>query len=200
MKIKRSELAVVFFVILVIAYLIFTVIYVNQRGDQKAVKSDIKVAESLLSESEARRSSLEQQLTAVEAELEAEMALFTSDLSSTPVLDAVLELGQASQVKIVNTRSQLASDSQVGEHTFTILPFYLRAEGDFSQLMAFLDRLEKETFDTLLVKSVKIAQGRDSFALDLQFVIYARPPDVEGAPQEATLGPGVGGAKRYSGI
>jgi septal ring factor EnvC (AmiA/AmiB activator) len=183
MKIKRSELTVVLFVILVVAYLIFTVIYISQRQDQKAVRADIKVAEKLLGESEAHRSSLEQQLTDVEAELDADT-----------VLDDVLELGQASQVKIVNVRSQLASDKQVGEHTFTVLPFFLRAEGEFSQLVAFVDRLEKEAFDTLLMKTMKIAQGGDSFALDLQFLIYTHPPDLEGAPQEATSGPGVDGA------
>jgi Tfp pilus assembly protein PilO len=194
MKIKRSELTVILFVILVVAYLIFTVIYINQRQDQKAVRADIKVAEKLLGESEAHRSSLEQQLTGVEAELDANTVLFTSDLTSTLVLDDVLELGQASQVRIVSTRSQLASDKQVGEHTFTVLPFYVRAVGEFSQLMAFVDRLEKETFDTLLMKSMKIAQEEDSFALDLQFVVYTHPPDLEGASQEATSGPGVDGA------
>jgi Tfp pilus assembly protein PilO len=194
MKIKRSELTVVLFVILVVAYLIFTVIYINQRQDQKAVRADIKAAEKLLGESEAHRSSLEQQLTDVKVELDADVALFTSDLTSTLVVDEVLELGQASQVKIVNTRSQLASDKQVGERTFTVLPFYVRAEGEFSQLMAFVDRLEKETFDTILMKTVKIAQGEGSFALDLQFLIYTHAPDLEGTPQETTSGPGVDGA------
>lgn len=198
MKIRRSDIAIVFFVILFIAYLIFAMIHLNQRRDQEAVKSDIEVAERLLSESHDRRSSLEQQLAAAEAELDAERALFTSDLRGTLVLDAVLDLGQASQVKILNARSQLASDSQLGDHTFIILPFYLRAEGDFPQLMAFVDKLEKEAFDTLVVKSVKIAQGTDSFTLDLQFLIYTYPPGVGEGPQEATGSPAVGGAKRYS--
>ena len=180
MRLRRSDLAIVFFVILFVAYLIFAVIYVNQKQDQDAVKSDIEMTTEQLDDSYERSSDLEQQLAAVEAQLDAGLALFTSDLNSTSILDTIIDLAEANQVKIVTTRSQLASEKQVGGRTFIALPFYLRAEGEFSQLMVFLAEMEKETFDTIVIKSVKFAQGTDSFTLDLQFLIYICPLGVGG--------------------
>lgn len=183
MRVRPFIIVMAISAVILAAYGLFGVSYIQQRQEQGTLTSQIAVASDLLEEYDSP-ASLEQQLADAEARLAAEQASFPTRLSSTEVLDAVLQLAQESQVEVLSLRAQSVSMERVGEHDYAVLRFNTGVEGSFSQVLAFLNLLEGGELETLILENVSISESAELCTASLDLAVYAQslpqataPPD-----------------------
>ncbi len=173
MKVRPLVIVMAIGVLILAAYGLFGVKYIQQWQEQEALASHIALVGDLL-EGYGSLASLEQQRADAEARLAAEEASFPTSLSSTEVFDAVLQLAQASRVEVVSLRSHSVSTERVGEHDYAVLRLNISVEGSFSQLLTFLNGLERIGFGTLILEDANITESGELYTVGVDLAVYAQ--------------------------
>ncbi|MFQ5826890.1 MAG: hypothetical protein ACE5IA_05985 [Dehalococcoidia bacterium] len=179
--------AIMVFVIIaffVAAYGYFGMSYLKQRDEQAALRAQMALLQKQLALKPPDIPRLKEKLAESEARLEASRLSFSSDgLTSHALLDTLLSWAGESQVQVVSTRSLPEGQEKVGGNVYHVLPMAMDVEGSYSQILAFLDKLEAGTLDNLIVRQVNMTEGSDSFRAAVKLALY-EIVDEELAPKE----------------
>jgi len=92
--------------------------YMKQRNEHEALTSQIIDVSQALAQIPRPPQDLEQRLAAARAGLAAEQGTFPSKMNSTEVINAILELADACEVKVIPLTTQPWSLEHVGEHGY----------------------------------------------------------------------------------
>ena len=138
---------------------------------------------------------LPERLAEARRELTAAEAAFPSELDSNSILQTVLEIAGESGVGVrsVETLPLVAEPADVespaadpteetgGPGTLT---YDVEAEGDFGQLMAFLETLEGGATSTTRIRTFTLQEAEGRYLLDFKLVAYAQSTTSEAASSE----------------
>lgn len=177
---KGRLLVTIFIVILVMAYFILGISYLNQLGEHEALTLQIAEVKQTLSEIPQLPEDLEQQLAAAQASQTAEHGSFPREINITQLVNTILEVAKDCGVKATPMVTQPWTTEMVGEHSYPVLRLTVDVEGDFSQLVAFTSQLEKEGYATLVMEELTATRGTEEeegtipVISSLKLAIYTR--------------------------
>jgi hypothetical protein len=155
--VKSKLLVILIIIILLAVYYLFGKDYMKQRGEHEVLTAQTANVTQTLAQMPTPPQDLEQRLVAVKASLAAEQNAFPSGMNSTQVINAILELADNCEVKVVPLVIRPWSTKKVGEHNYHVLRLNVAFEGSFSQLISFLSALENGELKTLIVESLSIS-------------------------------------------
>ncbi len=188
-------------VVVAVAYVTLGASLLRQHPDQGELSSQIDSAAAVLASADDVRQDVEDlpaRLAAARQELVAAQAAFPSELDSNNIIQTILALADENQVRVLRvdavppTAEPADAEppaTEPAEETEgpRILSFDLEAEGDFGQLVAFLEALEGGATSTTRVSTFALQEGDGRYALSLELVSYARSPIEEpSSPEDET--------------
>lgn len=138
---------------------------------------------------------LPERLAEARRELTAAEAAFPSELDSNSILQTVLEIAGESGVGVRSVEASPlvaepadvespAADPTEGTGGRGTLTYDMEMEGDFGQLMAFLETLEKGETSTTRISAFTLQEAEGRYLLDFKLVAHARSTASEGSSPE----------------
>ncbi len=157
----KSRLIITFLIIAIIALLAVHYFvgmdYLRQRQGQETLTAQITKATQTLAQTPKPPQDLAQRLAAAEASLAAAQSALPKDLNSTRVINAILELADACQVKAIPLATQPWSLEKIGKG-YHVFRFNMTIRGSFSQLSTFVSQLENGKFETLIIENLDVTR------------------------------------------
>lgn len=160
----KSKLILTFLIIAIIAllavYYFLEMDYLRECRGHEALAAQINEATRTLAQTPKPPQDLEQRLAAAQASLAASQSDLPRDLNSTQVINAILRLADACQVRAIPLVTSPWSFENIGEgyHVFRL---NMAVRGSFSQLTSFVSQLEKGEFGTLVVEHLSVARSTE---------------------------------------
>jgi len=184
---KGKLLVVLLIVTLLVAYAYLGTGYLKQHQGQEALTSQLADATQTLAQMPEPPGDLEQRLEAAQARLSAAEHSFPASLNSTGVINTILKQADSCGVKAIPIVTKPWSMEKVGEHNYYVLRLNVVASGSFAQLLAFVDKLEKGEFETLIVEELRVTRVTEEtegsvtgeampLSASLDLAIYTQPP------------------------
>lgn len=153
---RRKLLTAILIITLLVAYYLFGTDYMNQRRENAALTSQITEATEALAQMPEPPQNLEQRLEAAQVRLDAEQSVFPSNLHSTEVVNTILGLADDCGIRAIPLVIQSWSTEVVGEHSYSVLRLAVASEGNFTQLVSFVNKLENGEYETLVVENLSM--------------------------------------------
>ncbi len=181
-----SKLLIAILIIsLLVVYYILGMDYINQRREREALAFQIATVTQALAQMSDPPQNLERRLEVAQERLAAEQSMFPTQFNSTEVVSTIMELANSLGVNVVPLVTQSWLTEVVGENNYDVLRLTIAAEGNFSQLVNFVSRLENGEYQTLVVedltvdRAVTASEGNGSagvvlYIASFDFAIYAR--------------------------
>jgi ABC-type transport system involved in cytochrome bd biosynthesis fused ATPase/permease subunit len=169
--VKRKLIIATVIIILLVVYYLLGTGYMKRSQEREALTSQIADVTQTVSELPEPAQDLELRLAEAQASLAAEQDTFPSQMNSTQVINAILELADDCEVKAIPLITQPWAIEAVGEHNYHIFRLNLALEGSLAQLLTFVSELENGEFKTLVVENLSITE-------------VTEPPEEESASEE----------------
>jgi Tfp pilus assembly protein PilO len=182
-SVRGKLLIAILIITLLVGYYVSGMDYINQRQEREALAFQIATVTQALtqmSDPPQNLENLEQWLKAAQERLADEQNIFPRQLNSTEVVSTILELANSLGVNAIPFVTQSWSTEVVGENDYDVLRLTVAAEGNFSQLVNFVSRLENGEYQTLVVEDLTVtrvdaeAEGIVSFIASFDLAIYAQ--------------------------
>jgi hypothetical protein len=154
---RRKLLTAILIITLLVAYYLFGTDYINKLRENVALTSQITEVTQILAQMPEPPQNLEQRLEAAQVRLDAEQSVFPSNLHSTEVVNTILGLADDCGIRAIPLVTQSWSTEVVGEHSYSVLRLAVAAEGNFNQLVSFVNKLENGEYETLVVENLSMA-------------------------------------------
>ncbi|MFC1967505.1 hypothetical protein ACFLV2_02585 [Chloroflexota bacterium] len=135
--------------------------YLKQRRQQETLAVQITTATLALAQLPVPPVDLEQRLATANAGLEAARDNFPDAMNSTRIIDSLLKLAESSGVKAVPLVTQAWTQQKVGEHDYNVFRLNLTVEGSFSDFTGFLNKVEIESYATLVVEDLRLSRPEE---------------------------------------
>jgi Tfp pilus assembly protein PilO len=131
--------------------------YLRQRQKNEAVTSQIAEVTQTLADTPEPPQDLEQKLAEAEASLADAQNALPRDINGTQVINAILKLADACEVKAIplSTRPWSADNIGKGYYVFRI---NMAISGSFPQLTSFVSKLKNGEFESLVVESLSVTR------------------------------------------
>ena len=153
---KGKLIITILIIILLVVYYLLGTGYIKQRQEHEALTYQIADVTQTVRELPEPPQDLELQLAAAQASLAAEQNAFPTQMNSTQVINAILELADNCEVKAIPLITQPWSMEAVWEHSYYILRLNVALEGSLAQLITFVSELENGELKTLVVENLSI--------------------------------------------
>ncbi len=177
----RNKLLIAILIIaLLVVYYVFGMDYINQRQEREALAFQIATVTQALAQISDPPQNLEQRLEVARERLTAEQSMFPTQFNSTEVVSTIMELANSLGVNVIPLVTQSWLTEVVGENNYDVLRLTIAAEGNFSQLVNFVSRLENGEYQTLVVEDLivdrvaTVSEGTVSYIASFDLAIYAR--------------------------
>jgi len=178
MLIKRITIAVLTLMLLV-AFMRWGTEYIqayvtdSSNPEKTALVKEIDMVNKTVAKIPKKDTQLTLRLAELEKELEAEGKTIPVSMDSTYVIDSVLELANSCNVSV--TPLQTNDWSMKSEH-YMVYTLQIQVEGKYDQIADFINRLENELFNNLIIISMDISGGLKTDtkpdSANLQLAIY----------------------------
>jgi uncharacterized coiled-coil protein SlyX len=161
----KSKSIITFLIVTLVVLLavngILGIRYLRQNQKAEALTAQIAEATRTLDQSPGSLQDLEQKLAAAKASLADAQSALPSDLNSTRVVNSILKLADACQVKAIplSTRPWTTENAGKGYHVFRVNLFI---SGTFPQLTSFLGQMGNGEFKTYIVENLNVTRAPES--------------------------------------
>lgn len=131
--------------------------YLRQRQKNEVLASQITEVSQTLADTPGPPQGLEQKLAEAEAGLADAQNALPRDINGTRVINAILKLADACEVKAIplSTRPWTADNIGKGYYVFRI---NLAVSGRFPQLNSFVSKLKNGEFESIVVESLSVSR------------------------------------------
>jgi hypothetical protein len=176
----RGWLIIVLVLVLIAIYGYLGFGYLNQNRQNSNLLTDISSLKAVLAMAPDIPTGLEERETAARAKLQAAQKLLTAEADYTIILDKVLRLAEEAGIKALPLSTQAWLPEQVTGTTINVFNLSLQATGDFQSLQDFYRSLETSSFDTMVLKYLKVvretADTGANMTAELDIALYALAP------------------------
>lgn len=118
---------------------------------------------------------LQLRLSQLETELEEEGKAIPESMDSTLVINSILELAESCNVTATPIRTQ---DWSMKGDNYLVYKLQIEVEGNYTQTAIFINRLENELFDNLIIVGLDISGGlktdTEPDLANMQLAVYTR--------------------------
>jgi cell division protein FtsB len=189
MKTRRLLIIVLIAVLLAVYYLIGTD-YLKQRNQKATFASQIAVETETLAQIPLPPADLEQRLADAQDGLDAVKNTFVVDTNYTRIVNKILRLASEIGVKAIPLSTQPWTIETVLGQDYSVFRVDMAVTGNFTQLVNFLNRLENDDTETLIIEYLTVdrvpgSAGGESSSGDItpvnaniRIAVYAPPPTV----------------------
>lgn len=181
-----------------VAYVALGGLLFQQHREKEDVMSQLGSGMAVLAKADGVRQDAEDlpgRLAEARRELTAAEAAFPSELDSNSILQTVLEIAGESGVGVrsVETSPLVAEPADVespaaepteGTRGPRTLTYDFEVEGDFGQLMTFLEALEKGETSTTRISAFTLQEADGRYLLDFKLIAHARSTISEASSSE----------------
>jgi hypothetical protein len=174
MKTSKWLILILVVALLAVYYLIGSD-YLKQRRHNVSLAVQITAANQTLVLIPSPPPDLEERLAAARDNLQAAESSFTADTNDINIVNTVLRWAQETGVKAIPLDTAPWVTENISGRDYAIFRVNLEATGDFSQLLSYLDRLEKGEVNTLVIEYLAVEKAPDL------------PEDFSGVPGAASL-------------
>jgi len=175
---------------LLVAYAILGLTLMRQSQSLDAVRADSAISQRALQNSVQLVSSQDHQqaMARAEGKLAIAQAAIPERVHPTEVVAALLQLADATNVRVLRLQNSKAREQPLGQHTYGALPFVVTLQGATPDLVRFLAGLERMEGLTLVIRSARLTQAPGGTGLLIDLDIFTRPPQKapKAAPQTNT--------------
>jgi hypothetical protein len=168
--------------LVVVAYVALGLSIVREEWDQHALSSQVKLGEEVLiaaPDSQQDLEELEARLEAAGQELAAAETAFPSELDSRNILETILSYVGESQVRLIRIDIQPPTTGGDEAGAYSVLSSNLEVEGDFGQLVAFVEALEEGASGATKIGTFALQDVDGQQVLALELLSYARSATAE---------------------
>ena len=176
MKNKLTLILIAAIVVLLVANYLLGTGYLSQSRGNDTLTDNITQVSRALAQISPPAQGLEAKLAQAEAGLAAAQSDFPKDLNSTRIINTILKLADACQVKAI----PLVTQPWGKEKDYEVFRLTLSASGSFPQVSSFVSRLENGELTSLIVKNLAVKAGAVSdegarlVTATLDLTIYAQ--------------------------
>ncbi len=170
----------------------------QQHQQKEDVMSQLESGMAVMAMAQDVRQDLDvlpERLAEARRELTAAEAAFPSELDSNSILQTVLEITDESGVVVLSVEASPlvaepadvespAADPTEGTGGPGTLTYDMEMEGDFGQLMAFLETLEEGEISTTTIRIFTLQEAEGRYLLDFELIAHARSTASEGSSPE----------------
>ena len=175
---RLKVLTTILIITLLVVYYIIGTDYINQLRENATLTSKITVTTEALAQVPELPQNLEQRLEAAQARLDDEQNKFPINLHSTEVVNTIIEIADESGIVPIPLVTQLWSTEVVGEHNYSVLRLKVATEGNFNQLVSFVNKLENREYETLVVENMVIAAVAEGQSVSVGAPIFTASFDL----------------------
>ena len=158
MKNKPVVIVLAIIAAALIIYMSFGIKCVQEKKDQKDLTVQIDQLSPILSAEIATPEDLAKRLADAEARLAAQKEVLPAKISNAEVVEAIVKLAGENHVKAIPLNADPVSAEKVEEIEYRVLKVRIQAEGNQSDLLAFIGMLEGGTIKTLAVNNVELSR------------------------------------------
>ena len=159
MRIKSLTALLLTIGVIVMVYYLLGMGYVKERREQEILASQITEVTRVLAQTPEPPQDLERQLETAKARLSAAERSFPIGVNSTQVIDTILKLAENSKVSAIPLVTKPWTMENVGGHDCYVFRLNIVVKGDFSQLLTYLNKLEKGDYKTLIVEDLSLVSA-----------------------------------------
>lgn len=185
MKLTKTSWILLTVGVFIIVFASLGVVLYQRLDQQSHLEDELKLAQQKLNVVQLeplsqQRAGLEEQLNEIVSESEDAKAVLSQAVTSTAVSDTLFDIAATYDVTITELSSTGLAAEELAGVTCSALPFTGRVEGDLSDIVSFVVRLNND-LTTGVVRSVAInvpptSNGENSTA-SLTLVIYSYQGD-----------------------
>ena len=153
--------------------------YLRQRQKNEALTSEIAGVTQTLASTPGPLPDLEQKLAEAEASLAEAQNALPRDINSTRVINAILKLAEACEVKAIPLSTRPWSADNIGKGYY-IFRINMAISGGFAQVNSFVSKLKNGEYESLVVESLSVSRVSASsgdtvnVAASLGLAVYTR--------------------------
>jgi Tfp pilus assembly protein PilO len=186
MKFRRLFVIILVAALLAVYY-IYGTDYRERHNNNAALASQIAGATQQRAQITSPPADLEQRQAAASVSLDTEKNAFPAQLNSTRIVNAILQLAEATGIKAIPMVTQPWTTESVNETNYPVFRLNIAAKGTYVQLADFINRLENGEPATLVIGDLTVVRvtglssgktgAGDTMAVDatLNIAIYGRP-------------------------
>jgi hypothetical protein len=183
----RTLLVIILIAGLLTVYYFFGTDYLKERRDNAATAPQIAAAKAQLAQIPSHPNDIARRRDAASANLTKEKNAFPSWLNSTLLVNAILKLAEASEVKAIPVITQPWAIESAGGINYPVFRLNIAVNGSYIQIADFINRLESEEPETLVIGDLKVvwatgqipgdneAGADDLPEASIDIAIYSRP-------------------------
>jgi hypothetical protein len=131
--------------------------YLGQRQRHEALTAQINKATLTLAQTPGPIPGQELKLAAAQANLAAAQGIMPKDLNSTRVINTILKLADACQVKAIPLTTKPWTKENTGQGYY-VFRLSMGISGSFPQVTSFVSQLENGEFKTLVIENLNITR------------------------------------------
>ncbi|OGO21878.1 MAG: hypothetical protein A2144_04805 [Chloroflexi bacterium RBG_16_50_9] len=147
-------------VVLLVAYAFLGMDYLKHRQQYETLGNQIAKASQTLDRTPASPQDLALKLAAAEASLASVQDAVPKDLNSTQIINTVLKLADACQVKVIPLVTKPWSVENIGQ-AYHVFRLNIIVKGSFSQLTSFVNKLEDGEFKSIVIEDLDVIRAGD---------------------------------------
>ena len=142
---------------LLVAYAFVGTRYLSEHKERVALAGEIAAAREALGLIPGPPEGLAERLSAARDDLDAATNGFPSDVDTTRVIDTILQLASACDVKALPLATEAWSAHEAGEYEYRVLHLDVTVQGEWPQVVAFVFGLEGGQVPTLVLRDVAMS-------------------------------------------
>ena len=181
MKLSKTSWLIIIIGVFVILLVGLGIVRSQQVHQQNELNEQLALAQSKIQVIQLeplshRQGELEQQFSETDSQSESAKAILSQPIRSITISDLLFNIAEANNVNVTEINSSGLASEELAGVTCTVLPFTARVEGELTDLVSYITRLNSD-LATGFVKSVEInvpeANSKDKPSANIQLVIYA---------------------------
>jgi len=131
--------------------------YLRQRQKNEALTSQFAEVTQTIADAPGPPQDLEQKLAEAEASLADAQSTLPRDINGTRVINAILKLAEACEVKAIPLSTRPWSADNIGKGYY-VFRLNMSISGSFPQLNSFVSKLKNGEFESLVVESLSVTR------------------------------------------
>ena len=174
MKRKSITIAIAIIAGILIIQMMFWVSCSQEQSDQDSLTAQIGQVSFIPPEEIPTYDELAQRQKEAEESLAIQQELLSSSISSADVIENIMIFARRTGVDVLPLYSVPVSVEDIQEKEYLVLRINIKAEGNFADLLDFVEMLEDGTIKAFSLDQMALIQDEDVWRADMEILVYAQ--------------------------
>ena len=182
---RTKVLVAILIIALLVVYYIQGTDYLKLTEERDQLASQIEDSQTVLAKLPRPATDLEQRLEEANNSLRAEENAFPPDVFHNIVVQNILQMAEDYKVKAIPLSTQEWVTEEHGMHKYSVFRLSIAADGDFSQMVSFINELENGEYPSLVIESLSVERDVNAsgttkpVSATVNLAIYTQPKSID---------------------